>query len=186
MSNAPGYKSLRFGDADDKDNEGPPQLRSAILVTVQNIYRELAKTEPPPGDLDNWSHSAILSYRIEPVFITLLVMEEGDGPVPEARFKLVTDANGHIGSLEYRSAGKPKKRNRLPHDVNADFQAVREWVMADINRRGLNKPDATAARAAAKKKKAKTVAEDWQQKLKVRSRISYIGQKTLNIWEGFL
>ncbi|KAJ7098254.1 hypothetical protein C8R44DRAFT_748116 [Mycena epipterygia] len=166
-SNASGYKSVRFGDSHDNENEGPPRLRSVILKTVQNIYRELAKTERPPLDLDNWYHSAILSYRIDPVSITLRIVEGENSPIfimPEPRFELVTDGGenprGVLADLI------TDKRKTLPAKINADFQVVRDWVAADIKRRGLDKPDAVAARAAAKAKKAKAAAEDWQQKFK--------------------
>jgi len=86
MSDAPGYKSVHFGDANEC-NDGPPRLRQAILKTVQNIYRELAKDELPPLDLDNWHHSAILSYQIEPVSILLIEGDNGGTFVmPETRF----------------------------------------------------------------------------------------------------
>ncbi|KAJ6572101.1 hypothetical protein B0H19DRAFT_1065080 [Mycena capillaripes] len=163
-TDAPGHKSVRFGDADDDDNEGPPHLRPAILKTVQNIYRQLAKAERPPLDLDNWYHSALLSYRLDPVSITLVVIEGENSPMflmPEARFELVTayssTGENPRGYLEDMYGGK---QETIPANISDDFQPVRNWVMADINNRELNKPDAVAARAAAKAKKEKAVAED--------------------------
>ncbi|KAJ7512437.1 hypothetical protein B0H11DRAFT_1951204 [Mycena galericulata] len=167
MSNGPGYKSMRFGDAYDEYNDGPRQLRPAILKTVQSIYRELAKDQRPPLDLDNWYHSAVLSYEIDPVVITLLVVEGENSDTfvaPQTRFCLVTDVGANPrGSLEDEFGGKP---GRIPANISADFQPVRDWVKADINARGLNRPDAVAARAAINAKKAEAAAKDWENRLK--------------------
>ncbi|KAJ7718690.1 hypothetical protein DFH07DRAFT_973197 [Mycena maculata] len=145
MSNPPGYESMRFGD---EDNDGLPALHPTILKTVQNIYRELAKDEHPPLALDNWHHSALLSYELDPT-----------------RFCLVTDGGAaHRGYLEDCFGGKPE---RVAVNIDAEFQPVRDWVRADINARGLNRPTAVAARAAAKTRKAQATAKDWEDRLKI-------------------
>ncbi|KAJ7753721.1 hypothetical protein B0H16DRAFT_1543783 [Mycena metata] len=164
-------KSVCFGSANENENDGPPHLRPVILKTVQNIYRVLAPTESPPAaeqhDLESWYHSAILSYRIDPVCIKLVVVEGNlDLPIvavtPENRFRLVTGEAENV--RDYMEDLFLSTRERIPTSISVDFQPIRDWVLADIKRSATS---SLLFRKLAKNKRdtEMTISDDWQRKL---------------------